>query len=156
MITIRPRVPDDDDALARLFEEMQEYYEVPCPPRETILDGLSSLPVGVTILVAEMDRIVGFVAFSPIYPGALASGLFIKELFVAGACRKTGIGTQLMRAVAEYAVQHGYKRLDWTADRNNARLLGFYDGFGARRLEDKVFFRLTGEALAKLAHPPKP
>jgi hypothetical protein len=55
--------------LARLFEEMQAHYNVPCPPTGTLLGGLASLPAGVTILVAETDRIVGFAAFSAIYPG---------------------------------------------------------------------------------------
>ena len=152
MITIRPRVPADDNALARLLEEMQAHYDVPCPPAEIVLGGLTSLPAGVTILVAETDRIVGFAAFSAIYPGpGLASGLFLKELFVTKECRQSGVGSALMRAVAAFAVEHGHKRVDWTAARGNTRLLAYYQELGALRQEDKVFFRLTGEALAKLA-----
>ncbi len=152
MITIRPRVPADDHALARLLEEMQAHYNVPCPPAETVLDSLTSLPAGVTILVAETDRIVGFAAFSAVYPGpGLASGLFLKELFVTKECRQSGVGSTLMRAVAAFAVEHGHKRVDWTAARGNTRLLAYYEELGALRQEDKVFFRLTGEALARLA-----
>src|SRR3546814_142877 len=103
MITIRPRVPADDHALARLLEEMQAHYSVPCPPTETVLNSLTSLPAGITILVAETDRIVGFAAFSAVYPGPdLASGLFLKELFVTKECRQSGIGSALMRAVAAF------------------------------------------------------
>jgi GNAT superfamily N-acetyltransferase len=55
--------------------------------------------------------------FSPIYPGpGLSSGLFLKELFVSSRSRRIGAGTALMRAVAAYAVRHGHKRIDWTAD----------------------------------------
>jgi GNAT superfamily N-acetyltransferase len=152
MITIRPRRHADDSALARLLEEMQAHYNVPCPPTETVLDSLTSLPAGVTILVAETDRIVGFAAFSAIYPGlGLASGLFLKELFVTKECRQSGVGSALMRAVAAFAVEHGHKRVDWTAARGNTRLLAYYEELGALRQEDKVFFRLTGEALARLA-----
>jgi predicted N-acetyltransferase YhbS len=152
MITIRPRTPADDSALARLLEEMQAHYNVPCPPTDKILSDLASLPTGVTILVAETDRIVGFAAFSAIYPGpGLASGLFLKEIFVTKECRQSGVGSALMRAVAAFAVEHGHKRVDWTAARGNPRLLAYYEELGAQRQEDKVFFRLTGDALLKRA-----
>lgn len=155
MVTIRPKTLADHSALACLLEEMQAHYKVPCPPTETILSDLASVPMGVTILVAETDRIVGFAACAAIYPGpGLASGLFLKELFVTKECRQSGVGTALIRAVAAFAVQHGHKRVDWTAARNNPRLLAYYDGLGAMRQEDKVFFRLTGEALAELAKDP--
>lgn len=56
-----------------------------------------------------------------------------------------------MRAVAAFALDHGYKRVDWTAARANPRRLDCYESLGGLRQEDKVFFRLMGEALAKLA-----
>jgi hypothetical protein len=49
MIIVRPRTPADNDALAHLFEEMQAYYNVPCPPVETILRDLCLAAAGVTI-----------------------------------------------------------------------------------------------------------
>ena len=101
MVTVRERTPADDPALARLFEEMQAHYQRPCPPVEAVLRDLAALPPGVTILVAEVDTVVGFAVFSPIYPGpGLASGLFLKELFVSRRFRRSRIGTALMRAVA--------------------------------------------------------
>lgn len=44
MITVRPRTPTDDAALAALFEEMQTHYGRPCPPVERVLGDLASLP----------------------------------------------------------------------------------------------------------------
>ncbi|HEV8389263.1 MAG TPA: GNAT family N-acetyltransferase [Dongiaceae bacterium] len=157
MIQVRPRTPADDAALARLLEEMQAHYDRPCPPTDAVLRDLATLPAGVTILVAEIDVVIGFAAFSAIYPGpGLASGLFLKELFVSSRFRRAGAGSLLMRAVAEYAVRHGHRRVDWTAARNNPRLLEYYEGLGALKQEDKVFFRLTGEALEALAGVAKP
>ena len=68
-----------------------------------------------------------------------------------GAARGGGIGRALMRALAELALARGHKRLDWTADAANPDLLGFYEGLGAVAHRDKVFYRLTGEALSGLA-----
>jgi GNAT superfamily N-acetyltransferase len=152
MVTVRARTPADDPALARLFEEMQAYYRRPCPPMEAILQDLAALPPGVTILVAETEALAGFAVFSPIYPGpGVASGLFLKELFVASRFRRAGVGTALMRAVAAYAVEHGHKRVDWTADRYKPELHAYYQGLGALKQEDKVYFRLMDQALASLA-----
>jgi len=56
-----------------------------------------------------------------------------------------------MQAIAEVAVQRGHKRVDWTADRENSRLLNFYANLGALEQQEKVFYRLSGGALATLA-----
>jgi GNAT superfamily N-acetyltransferase len=131
---------------------MQRYYGVPCPTRDVIGRDLAGLPAGVELIVAETDRLVGFVTFSAIYPGpGLKSGFFMKELFVAHAERGKGIGTALIQAVAQAAIQRGHGRIDWTADRNNSGLLDFYSSLGAVDQPEKVFFRLSGDALASLA-----
>jgi GNAT superfamily N-acetyltransferase len=144
--------PSDHPRLAVLFEEMQAHYGVPCPPREEILRGLRDMPDGTEILVAGMDELIGFAAFSSIYPGpALQSGLFLKELFVSKAHRSSGAGTSLMQALAKLALERGYKRVDWTADRNNPKVLAFYNGFNASPLPDKLFYRMDGDALTATA-----
>jgi GNAT superfamily N-acetyltransferase len=149
---IRASTPADHPALARLFEEMQAYYAVPCPPRGEIEAALAGRPAGTEILVAEDGgALAGFAAFSAIYPGpGLAGGLFLKELFVGAAHRGAGHGRALVRAVAGEAVARGLKRVDWTADAGKPELLAFYEGLGAAPKPDKVFFRLDGEALARL------
>jgi GNAT superfamily N-acetyltransferase len=156
-ITIRPRTSADDTALARLLMEMQAHYRVPCPRAETILRDLANLPAGVEILVAEADVVIGFATVSAIYPGpGLASGFFLKELFVTQGYRAAGVGSRLMQAVARLARQRGHQRVDWTAARNNPALLSFYESLGAFAQEDKVFFRPTGDALAALADSDNP
>lgn len=149
---IRPATPGDHPALARLFQEMQAYYAVPCPALAEIEASLSGRPAGTEILVAEAGTaLAGFAAFSAIYPGpGLAGGLFLKELFVAAAHRGAGHGRALVRAVAAEAVARGLKRVDWTADAGKPELLAFYEGLGAVQKPEKVFFRLDGEGLAAL------
>lgn len=139
-------------ALAALMEEMQTHYQVPCPSRAEIIAGLRAMPPGAEILIVEEnDAILGFAAFSGIYPGpGLKPGIFLKELFVSAAQRSRGLGRDLMRALAELARERGLARIDWTADPENAKLLDFYDGLGGTRKSDKLFYRLDGFALEKL------
>jgi len=149
---IRAFSTSDKTALVTLFEEMQSHYGVACPSPSVIESNLAELPAGVEIMVAETDRIIGFASFSSIYPGpGLRSGLFMKELFVSAGSRGNGVGKALIQAVARMAVERGHQRVDWTADRNEPGLLSFYSGLGALAQPEKVFYRLTGDALTGLA-----
>jgi GNAT superfamily N-acetyltransferase len=154
VVAIRPKMPADDVALAALFREMQAHYGVPCPDETKILSDLAAPPAGTEILVAEIDgAIVGFAAFSALYPGpGLNSGFFLKELYVAAEARGSGAGRALLAELSRLAVARGHTRIDWTADRTNQRLIAFYAGLGAKPYEDKLFFRLTGDALGALAN----
>lgn len=143
----------DHPALAALMAEMQGHYAVPCPPLDEIRAGLAALPAGVDILVAAKGQpILGFASACNLYPGpGLKSGFFLKEIYVADAARGAGLGRALMRALAELAIERGHRRIDWTADADDAPLLRFYEGLGAVAQTKKIFYRLTGEALEAVA-----
>jgi GNAT superfamily N-acetyltransferase len=149
---VRPMEPGDRPAVAALFRAMQAHYRVPCPPEATILADLAALPPGNGILLACDPEPVGFAAVAAVYPGpGLRAGLFLKELFVSEAARGRGAGRALMRAVAAHALARGFARVDWTAARDDARLIAFYGSTGALAQPEKLYFRLTGDALARLA-----
>nr|WP_047582496.1 GNAT family N-acetyltransferase [Methylobacterium sp. ZNC0032] len=151
--TIRLLQPADHQALAALMIEMQGHYSVPCPPIAEILAGLAALPAGIDILVAvKGEAVLGFASACNLYPGpGLRSGFFLKEIYVGDAARGAGLGRRLMAALAELALERGHRRIDWTADADDAALLRFYDGLGAAAYPKKVFYRLTGDALVDLA-----
>ena len=150
---IRLLQPEDHEALAALMVEMQGHYSVPCPSVQDILAGLATLPAGVDILVAvKGGAVLGFASACNLYPGpGLKTGFFLKEIYVADAARGAGLGRRLMAALAELALERGHRRIDWTADADDASLLRFYDGLGAAPYPKKVFYRLTGDALVELA-----
>lgn len=150
--TIRLLRPADHEALAALMAEMQSHYAVPCPPVDEILAGLTGLPAGIDILVAVRGQaVLGFASACNLYPGpGLKSGFFLKEIYVADAARGAGLGRALMTALAELALERGHRRIDWTADADDAALLRFYESLGAAAHPKKLFYRLTGDALADL------
>ena len=152
LLDVRSMLAGDVEATAALFQEMQAHYRVVCPSPAEIAAQLIKLPEGVDVLVAADPAIVGFAAVGAIFPGpGLKPGLFLKELFVSAQARGQGIGTKLMHAAARLAIERGFARLDWTADRDDAGLLKFYAELGAAEQRHKVFYRLTGQALADLA-----
>ena len=152
MLDVRLMVAADIENTAALFQEMQAHYCVPCPLFAEIVAKLAKLPVGVDVLIAADPTIVGFAALGAIFPGpGLNPGLFLKELFVSAQARGQGIGTKLVHAAAQLAVERGFARLDFTADRENVSLLQFYADLGAAEQSEKVFYRLSGKALTDLA-----
>ena len=120
------------EAVAALMEEMQRHYKVPCPPTDQILTGLRTRPPGAEIIIAELDNsVLAFCAFSSVYPGpGLRVGVFLKELYVRQACRSQGLGRSLMQEIARFAKKRDFARIDWTADKDDQRLLAFYDSIG--------------------------
>ncbi|HEV7328668.1 MAG TPA: GNAT family N-acetyltransferase [Bosea sp. (in: a-proteobacteria)] len=153
MVAVRPCEEVDHPALAAVMAEMQAHYKVPCPSDDDIRAGLANRPAGTELLVAEHDgTLVGFAAFSAIYPGpGLRPGVFLKEIYVGEVARGLGAGRALLAELARLALARGLGRIDWTAARDNERLLRFYESLGAMPQPEKVFFRLTGEGLARLA-----
>lgn len=152
MLDVRLMAARDVDATATLFQEMQAHYRVPCPPFAEIVAKVAKLPEGVDVLVAADPAIVGFAALGAIFPGpGLNPGLFLKELFVSAQARNRGIGTALMHAAARTAVERGFARLDFTANRADLGLLKFYGDLGAAEQSEKVFYRLSGKSLTDLA-----
>lgn len=140
-------------AFADMLQEMQMHYDVPCPPYADILQGLKERPQGSEIIiVTDQAVVIGFAAFSAIYPGPyLQPGLFLKELYVRSDYRGQGVGKELLAYLARVAQARGLSRIDWTADANDDRLLRFYDSIGGERKTEKVFYRLDGEALKRMA-----
>lgn len=105
------------------------------------------------VLIAESrGRALGFALFFHNYSTFLGRpGLYLEDLFVRADARGQGIGRRLLSAVAAVAVARGCGRLDWAVLNWNEPAIGFYRRMGAVMQEDWRVFRLTGEALARVA-----
>ncbi len=98
------------------------------------------------------DAPVAYITFSVLYPAPNQDGaFFMKDLFVLENARGGGVGGKIMAAAAALAVEWGCCRFDWTAEKDNRRAVAFYDRLSARRVEEKIYFRLTGPDIARLA-----
>ncbi|MCE9521842.1 MAG: GNAT family N-acetyltransferase [Alphaproteobacteria bacterium] len=79
-------------------------------------------------------------------------GIYLEDLFVRPAFRGKGLGKALLAQLAARAVKEGCARLDWSVLDWNAPSIDFYKSLGAVALDGWTGFRLTGEALTRLAH----
>ena len=97
-------------------------------------------------------KAVAYATFAILHPGPTEHGvLFMKDLFVLDDERGKGLGEAMMRELAVLATERRCSRFDWTAETSNPRAIAFYDLMSAERVEEKVYFRLSGENLARFA-----
>jgi GNAT superfamily N-acetyltransferase len=93
----------------------------------------------------------GFAAFSGVLPAVdWRWGLFLQLLFVTEAARGSGASRALMAALARFAVEQGYARVDWNAMPGNAPATGLYASLGLATF-DRLYYRLQGPTLQAAA-----
>ncbi|WP_067900743.1 GNAT family N-acetyltransferase [Nocardia vaccinii] len=78
-------------------------------------------------------------------------GIYLEDLFVEPEARGLGLGKALLAALAREAVANGYRRVDWSVLDWNTPSIEFYEALGARAQDEWTGYRLTGEALTRLA-----
>ncbi len=77
-------------------------------------------------------------------------GIYLEDLYVRPAARGSGIGAAMLATLAQICVDRDYPRLQWwVLDWNPAR--EFYHSVGAVATAEWVPYRLSGDALVKLA-----
>ena len=94
----------------------------------------------------------GFALFFHNYSTFLAKpGIYLEDLFVLPAHRRHGIGKALLVELARLAHDRGCARLVWTVLDWNEPSIAFYKSLGAVPMDEWTVFRMTEDAIAKLA-----
>jgi GNAT superfamily N-acetyltransferase len=155
-IEIRAATPDDVPLIFALIGELAEYeklsHEVVATEQQ-IRTALFSDRAVAEVVIASLDGTpVGFALFFPNYSTFLGRpGLYLEDLFVRPEARGFGAGRELLEYLARLAVERGWGRLEWRVLDWNEPSIAFYRKLGAEPLEDWTVFRVTGQALKKLA-----
>lgn len=98
------------------------------------------------------EEAAGFALFFHNYSTFLARrGLYLEDLFVRPAWRGRGVGRALLAHLARLALDRGCGRLEWWVLDWNEDAIAFYERLGARAMSDWTVYRLTGDALERLA-----
>jgi GNAT superfamily N-acetyltransferase len=86
-------------------------------------------------------------------------GIHLEDLFVLPEFRGHGIGKALLASVAARAVEQGCVRLQWDVLDWNQTAIDFYQGLGAKFLDEWRIMRVNDQdihALASLVREPEP
>lgn len=79
------------------------------------------------------------------------SGIWLEDVYVRPEHRRSGIGRAVMEHLAQITQQRGHVRLEWVALDWNEPALDFYEGLGAKRLDDWIIHRLERGGIKRLA-----
>jgi GNAT superfamily N-acetyltransferase len=155
-ITIRPATPADVPTIMAFIMELAVYEKLEHEVSATTADLHTNLfgdrPVVEGVIAALDDEPVGYALFFPNFSSFLARpGLYLEDLYVRPAARGLGIGRRLLEHLARTAVDRGWGRFEWAVLDWNEPSIAFYKKMGAIPMHDWTVFRVTGEALQKLA-----
>jgi GNAT superfamily N-acetyltransferase len=155
-IRIRPAERTDLALVFSLIVELAEYERAAelVTGSEELLDAALFGPhPRAEAVIAELDgEPAGFALFFGTFSTWLCRpGLWLEDLYVSPAQRGAGVGRALLAHVARLAVPRGCGRLEWSALHWNTPALTFYDGLGAKRLDEWEGFRLEDKSLRRVA-----
>jgi len=78
-------------------------------------------------------------------------GLYLEDLYVRPAARGRGLGRRMLQELARLALARGCARFEWSVLDWNEPSIAFYRSLGAVPADDWTIYRVTGEALDRLA-----
>ncbi len=154
---IVPATENDIPLIRELILELAEYErarpgEAPVTERDLAETLFGERPAAEVLLAYLGEEPVGFALFFHNYSTWLGKrGIYLEDLFVRPSARKHGVGYALLREVARIALERACGRVEWAVLNWNELAISFYKQIGAKPKDDWTVFRLTGDALARLA-----
>jgi GNAT superfamily N-acetyltransferase len=159
MHTIRPATPADIPLILDLIRALAAYEREPNAVKTTaadlLRDGFGPNP-RFECLIAETltpsPEPAGFALFFYNYSTWRGrAGIHLEDLFVLPRFRGEGIGKALLARVAARAAEQGCVRLQWDVLEWNQTAIDFYQGLGAKFLDEWRIMRVNDEAIHALA-----
>lgn len=156
MIHIRPATPGDVPLILHLVRELAAFEREPDtvvatepllfealfgahPAAEAAIGELDGAPAGMALFFHNFSTWTGW------------RGLYLEDLYVTPKARGRGVGKALLRHLAALAVARGCTRFEWSVLDWNAQAIRFYRAMGAAPMDEWTVYRMTGDALARLA-----
>lgn len=150
-LVIRKARPEDCVGVLELIRELAAYEkaadEVELTEERLCEDAFGDRPAVEIIVADRSGKITGAALFYEKYSTWKGRGLHLEDLVVREADRGKGIGSQLFEAVAKYAADRGYSRMDWQVLDWNESAIGFYNKYKAEISREWLNGRLTSADL---------
>jgi GNAT superfamily N-acetyltransferase len=160
-LQVRPATDADIDLLFGFIRKLAEYGDLADEVSATADDVRAALfgpkPIAEAVLAYWGSQPVGFALYSFTFSSFLGKkGIFIENLYVEQSHRNKGIGKGLLMHMARLGRKLGCGRIEWAVLNWNERAMEFYQDLGAVPMDEWTTFRLTGDALDRLAAQGEP
>ncbi|TBU96492.1 GNAT family N-acetyltransferase [Stutzerimonas kirkiae] len=155
-ISIRPATSADAPLILRFITDLA-IYEKAEHEVKTDVAGLQATLFAAdgpaSALIVEHDgQPIGYAVYFYNYSTWLGcKGLYLEDLYISPESRGAGAGKATLQYLSRLAVSEGCGRFEWSVLDWNQPAIDFYQSLGARPQDEWVGYRLTGEALQRLA-----
>jgi len=155
-IAIRKAAVEDAGLILDFIRRLSEYEKLSheCIAREEdIRENLFGPSPAAEVVIAEIGQVaVGFALFFTSFSTFLGKpGIWLEDLFVLPEYRGQGAGKLLLAHLAMLVKTRGWGRLEWVVLDWNEPAVDFYRSLGAEPQGEWTTWRMTGEALQRLA-----
>jgi GNAT superfamily N-acetyltransferase len=160
-LEIRSATEGDVELVLAFIRKIAEYGDLSDEVSATAEDIRSALfgskPSAQAVLASWGTEPAGFAIYSFTFASFVGkTGIFVENLYVEQGHRNKGVGKALLVHLARLGRELGCGRLEWAVLNWNERAMEFYQDLGAVPMDEWTTFRLTGEALERLATQGEP
>jgi GNAT superfamily N-acetyltransferase len=158
MHSIRTATAADIPLILDLIRALATYEREPDAVKTTeadlLRDGFGKQPCFECLIAESEDgEAAGFALYFYNYSTWRGrSGIHLEDLFVLPRFRGSGIGKALLARVAARAAEQGCVRLQWDVLEWNQTAIDFYQGLGAKFLDEWRIMRVNDDAIRTLAN----
>lgn len=141
-VVIRKSTKSDCPEIVEMIKELAKVEElldqVKISSSMLIEDGFGEVPYYHAFVAEDVTtkEIVGFTIFVHHYSGRHGKSIHMEDLFVKLSHRKQGIGSKLMKAVAEYGAENGCSGLHLHCIEWNVGPMEMYKRRGAKNISE--------------------
>jgi GNAT superfamily N-acetyltransferase len=157
---IRPATPNDVPIIVEFIRELADYeraLDKAIVTHEQMREALFGPQPALYAHMAcdDAGEPVGFAVWFLNFSTWLGvHGIYLEDLYVRPAARGGGHGKALLATLADIAVQRGYWGVQWWVLKWNTSAIDFYRSIGAVEQDEWAVWRVTGDAMRKLAGSP--
>ena len=153
---IRSAEPRDIPEILALIKELADYEKAPDEAKATeqqLRDALFSQDPKVFCEMVEVDgQILGFaIWFLNFSTWQGKHGIYLEDLYIRPQYRGQGWGKRLLQHLAAKCIANDWGRFQWWVLDWNEPSIEFYKALGAVPMDEWTIYRVSGDALAKLA-----
>jgi len=109
------------------------------PFAETLIGEYKGLPISFALFFHNFSTFVG------------KPGIYLEDLYVQPAHRGKGFGSKMLAHIAALARERDCGRFEWSVLNWNTPAIRTYEKLDASPMKEWILYRLSGEALNKLA-----
>ncbi len=153
---IRYATKEDVPRIHQLIKDLAEYEKAPLEAKATLEQIEQSIfsdnPVAYCHVAEDNGQVVGISIWFLNYSTWVGKpGIYLEDLYIDPAYRGKGYGFAFLKELGKICVERGYERLQWWVLDWNQPSIDFYKSLGAVPMDEWTVYRVSGDALKKLA-----